>query len=149
MCGSQVDPKATSCPNCGQSNINVGSPCPRKPDDVGKQTNPYSTNIKVVVPKGVPIAASVDTQFNKVAIGNPMGPMGGGMSQQKPLPPLPKKKKKPKDRADKDEDVVSDFHKSEEFSQCVDPLEKKKKKNDYINKILQINKSCTDLAIDG
>lgn len=71
--------------------------------------------------------------------------MGMGQPPSRPSPaPVPKKLRKHKDRADKDDSVASDKHVSNEFSQCS-----KMKDDDYKNKVLQISKSCEDLAIDG
>ena len=102
----------------------------------------------MMLPKGIPLG--------KAAQGaDPMAdPMGGG--QQPPAPaPLTKKEKKKKKKmehevpSDENEEVASDSYKSKDFSQCREGLENKPRNNDYIKKILQINKSCEDLAIDG
>lgn len=142
FCGSQVSSTETICPNCGRTDFNVGKPCERKPDDKGKQFNPYSIPTGVMVQKNIPLPKSAQ-MMPDLGSGSPIG----GMTP----PPPPKKLKRHKDRADIDEGTAKDTHVSDEISQCTDPFEKNRKNDDSNrrNEIMEITKSCDDLAIDG
>ena len=132
FCGSTMaspDPlsgrvASSVCPNCGKSNtgqiIGIND---RKPDDKGKQYNPFSTNQPLFFNKHNPIAAK-----NKNNIKNA------------------KKEKK-----DDDVPKAKDVFVSEEIKQCPDLIELKNKRNKdiYVDKDMEVTKSCEDLAIDG
>lgn len=93
-----------------------------RPDKPGKQFNPHSNNPDknpLPVYQGQPIASS-NKQEKKAEI----------------------------DDSEEDKNTVKKEYVSDEFLQCRDEKEKKNKKN-VDEHMLQVNKSCQDLAIDG
>ena len=118
-------PASTTCFNCNTTNAGIILGInDRKPDDKGKQYNPFSTNIPKFIPKNVSLAFNLKKRIVES-----------------------KKNKKDKFR-------VKDVYVSEEVKQCTDPnemknitREKEKIVDDYDEE--EIGVSCRSLAIDG
>jgi len=113
-----------TCSKCGFVNTDPATELTNfTPDKPGKQYNPNSTNNNLYLPKGRPVAA-----FN-----------------------LKRIVEAKKDKEDKKEVRVKDTFMSEEIKQCPDLSEvtNKRKGNEYVDKDLEVMKSCEDLMIDG
>jgi len=122
ICGSELGDSA-GCKNCGADSTNVETNGfnIHQPDPKGKQPNPYS-NEGIFIRKNTPIARAANTKQ-----------AGTDDEEDKS-----KKKKKKKER-------LGDY-KSDEFKMCKDEVMYSDGKN-YDDK--EVEKSCTDLAIDG
>jgi len=101
--------------------MEIGGVVPRKPADRGKQVNPYKDE-GIFIQKNAPLARVANTKQAET-------------DEEKEKS---KKKKKKKDR-------LGDY-KSDEFKMCKDEVMYSDGKN-YDDK--EVEKSCTDLAIDG
>lgn len=116
----------TICPNCGQENaatiIGINE---HKPDDKGKQYNPFSINNPMFAPKGLPMVS-----FNRKKI----------LESQLTTRKRDRKMKR-----------VRDTFLSKEIKQCPDlsEINSRRKKNKVVDNLEDITKSCEDLAIDG
>ena len=123
MCGSNLASDAPMCPNCGANSThkNIGGVTPRSPADKGKQVNPYRDE-GIYIQKNAPLARAANTK----------------QAETDDEEDKPKKKKKKKER-------LGDY-KTDEFKMCKDEVMYSDGKN-YDD--TEVEKSCTDLAIDG
>ena len=124
MCGSNLSfPLPSVCPNCkaDTTHMEIGGVTPRQPSKPGKQVNPYRDE-GIFIQKNAPLARAANTKQ-----------AGFEDKEEKP-----KKKKKKKER-------LGDY-KSDEFKMCKDEVMYSDGKN-YDD--TEVEKSCTDLAIDG
>ena len=124
MCGSNLSfPLPSVCPNCkaDTTHMEIGGVTPRQPAKPGKQFNPYKDE-GIFIQKNAPLARAANTK----------------KAQLDEKKEKPKKKKKKKER-------LGDY-KSDEFKMCKDEVMYSDGKN-YDDK--EVEKSCTDLAIDG
>jgi len=64
QCGAELSPEKRICPNCNIEGKVVGTQ-DFKPDEKGKQYNPFSNNIPMYIQKGRNIAASKSAKKKK------------------------------------------------------------------------------------
>jgi len=110
-----------TCSKCGFVNSDPATELTNfTPDKPGKKYNPYSTNNPAFLPKNTPVAS-----FN----------LNRKMAEKK----------------DKKDVRVKDTFISEEIKQCPDLSEiaNKRKGREYVDRDLEVMKSCEDLMIDG